>query len=454
MAEEVPTITIDVDVTGTEKIEEVAEATKKVDKAQKDLAKRNKKLGKAFKLLSGTLGKVDSGIGSLIGNFGKLAFAAAPMFAAVSMAGIAINAVTDALAKNREAVAFQRAKFTEITETAAAARAEFETLTATILENGEIMRKYGIQFDGTIASMVANISTLKSAKFAANVAKNDAFLQTESDAYMLGGFDMLDARHNEMNQTQIQSKAFEKALSSLQLDYGAKFNPFGANIPLVTAAIDSGAQFLGLKTEEQIKKGNVFREAGYREGESMEEYRDRKIREIETRIQENREQMASMESLGMDTSGVEEQNRNLLEILRNGPRNANRRFSDSETQAVMTMMSYFHNIEKANAVGKGEQIDETKKKIEQAKKADAILNPKKTDKTKKVPDGVWDSNSMGAIPYATTTQDAKKTTNINISNTIDVSGLDPNNIDILGDVVAKHILASLRTSAIPNGSLF
>lgn len=476
MTADAPSIVIDVDVEGTEKIEEVAEATKKVDKAQKELAKaqrelikQKKKLGKANKALADSFGKMDSGIGSLIGSYGRLAFATTPLFAAVAAVGLVMNSLTDTLLKNREVTAFQREKFAELTETAAAARTEFEALTTCIMENGEIMRKYGIQFDGTLAAMTAGVAGLSSTRYSANLHKNRGILAAQMGARLAGGMNKYDAAGLAQFRKEVRAAVSEDVLEQGKFVGGANFAPEGTKIPILDDIARGVEKFFTGMTDAQISMRNVFREAGYREGESKEGYTTRMKGLFEAENVEYARALRELRETGSVTSGVTsrgnfiplnekdllakiQENQGIMSVLTNGEGAWNGQKSSSPYAA---MMMYLNGLDSYSDASKKKQLDETKKEIERAKKADAILNPKgKTKTTKQVPAGMWDTNSMGAIPYADTTKGAAKNTTINISNTIDVSGLDPNNLEAFTAAVSEQMGESLLAYVNPGGGFF
>lgn len=459
MAGDAPTIVIDVDVNGTEKIEEVAKATKKVSAAQTELERKSSRMRRSFREFTNVLSVADSSLSRLVREIGFLATATTPLVAGVGILGFAISALNSHLEANRAAIEAQRERFEKQVEIAAAARAEFDDLTASILENGEVMRKYGIQFDGTIASITAGIAGLKSAKYSANLKANADKNSVASLASFMGGYDKLDAEGMKEVQREARTKAFNDALNNAKSRFGEQSaKPFGDRIPFLSDMIDATSAKLGLDTEEGIKMKHVFRESGYREGETGEQYSSRRIAELTADLARKQESLQGVVNEATRSAAQKDIQRteNQIAILRDGFGAYNPAFTDTKTQAIMVTKSYLENYAREMKTATAEQPGETKKKIERAKKVESALNSKSTGKTtKQPPPGVWDTNTMGAIKYADLTgDDAKNAPIINISNTIDVSGLDPNNAEEMANEIARRIGNSLLPYVNSGGGMF
>lgn len=455
MADDVPKIVIDVDVTGTEKIEKVAEATKKVDAAQKEAEKRQKQLAKSFDMVGRTAGRVNAGLGGMLGLFGKLAFAATPLFSALSIAGMGISAFSEAMEKNQKAIEEQRERFEREISVASTARAEFAELTKIIAENGEVMEKYGIKFSGTIASMTASIAGLKSARVAANIAANEDKLMIDARAEALGGYDKVEERDRKTMEANNRKLAFAQSTSALSEKYGPGYAPDGFKAPIFSGIVDGIEQFFSGMNEDELKMRHVFRQAGFKEGETGEEYKNRLVAENEEKIARidatMRKHPKGTEFLSPEMAQAQKADaQNILNMVKYGVSAGN---NDPKNSAIATVLLMLSREQKNLKTGEEEQLDETKKKIEDAKKVESALKPKSTGK--QPPPGVWDTNTMGAIKYSDlTANNAKNAPIINIANTIDVSGLDPNNAEEMANEIARRIGNSLLPYVNSGGGMF
>lgn len=457
MAGDAPTIVIDVDVNGTDKIEEVAKATKKVSAAQTELERKNSRMRRSFREFTNVLNVADSSLARLVREIGYLATATTPLVAGVGILGFAISALNSHLEANRAAIEAQRERFEKQVEIAAAARAEFDDLTKTIAENGEIMEKYGIKFSGTIASMTASIAGLKSARVAANIAANEDKLLVDARAEALGGYDKVEERDRKTLEAENRKKAFSHSITVLSEKYGRGYAPDGFKAPIFTGIVDGIEQFFSGMNEDELKMRHVFRQAGFKEGETGEEYKNRLVAENEEKIARidatMRKYPKGTEFLSPAMAQAQKADaQNILNMVKYGVGAGN---DDPKNSAIATVLLMLSREQKNMKIGKEEQPDETKKKIERAKKVESALNPKSTGKTtKQPPPGVWDTNTMGAIKYADLTDDAKKAPIINISNTIDVSGLDPNNAEAMANEIARRIGNSLLPYVNSGGGMF
>lgn len=454
MTEENPTIVIDVDVNGVEKIEKIEKSTKKLDRAQKELEKRNKELRKSYDAALGVITRIDKASGSLIQNLSKLAWGATPLFSAVSLAGMAFSALTEEVEKTMKALTEQTERFHEQIEVIAAAKASFQDLTETMVDNAAIMQKYGIQFDETLVGMTRSIAGLTGSQFAKNIQDNAQNLRISSHIRMFGGAEKYDAHLAEQGRKEAARIAFENAFESGKELFGKNYSPVGPKTPILSDASDFFERLFAGKDETQLTMEKVFQKAGYREGESSSEYISRRKSELELRLQRQEDELRAKGGPENGMLGRAEVSRlhqriketkAMLEVLEKGP-GSNR---EPVTAAVQTVLSYLSNLGENTKVGEATPIAETKHAIERKKKEEALANQKKGKTEKVIPDGVWDYPSMGMPPTP-----ASPENNIQITNNITISGMDPNNVPALTDAVTEKIADKFAAFIATGGSKF